>query len=36
MVQYLAGHRSVFCTESYPFSSLKALQEDLNRFHPLQ
>jgi integrase/recombinase XerD len=35
IVQYLAGHRYVSSTERYQLSNLKALQEDLTKFHPL-
>ena len=34
-VQYRAGHRYVSSTESYLINDLEDLQEDINKYHPL-
>ena len=34
-VQYMAGHRYVSSTEKYQQSDLKGLQEDINKYHPI-
>jgi len=36
IVQYLAGHKKVMSTERYQSLHLKDLQEQLDKFHPLQ
>lgn len=34
-VQYMAGHRYISSTEAYQVNNIDALQEDVNKYHPL-